>query len=115
MKKIFYVHLFHILFIGWLFLYVGIMKTSILPFMYQILLILGLFLVLYHSFKAFILLKSGKNPWINLFHIFIIAPLLIYIGWKGKNTNSFYFELLLMLGFASVGYHGYYLFLDGFS
>jgi len=113
MNKIFYVHLFHILLVGGLFLYVGIIKTKIPSWMYPFLTILGIFLILYHGYKAFKLLTSGKNPWVNLFHIIIVAPLLIYIGCKGKNTPYYYFEFLLMLGFASIGYHGYYLYIDG--
>jgi hypothetical protein len=36
--------------------------------------------------------------------------LLIYIGYNGDKTARKFFEILLMLGFASIGYHGYYLF-----
>lgn len=112
MNKLFYVHLFHILLIGGLFIYVGIMKTKIPSWMFPFLTILGVFLIFYHGYKATILLKSRKIPWINLFHLIIVAPLLIYIGINEKNTPYYYFEFLLMLGFASIGYHGYYLFLD---
>jgi len=35
--------------------------------------------------------------------------LLIYIGYYKDKTQRLYFEILLMLGFASIGYHGYYL------
>jgi hypothetical protein len=35
--------------------------------------------------------------------------LLIKIGYDGNKTSRKYFELLLMAGFASIGYHGYYL------
>lgn len=46
-----YVHLFHILFVGSLFLYVGINRTSIPTLMYPILLGLGVFIIFYHSYK----------------------------------------------------------------
>jgi len=104
-----YLHLFHIFFVGGLFLYVGIVKTNIPIFLYNFLLILGIVIIIYHSYKVFIKLKNGKNPWINYFHIFIIAPLLIYIGINREKTKRFYFELLLMLAFADIGYHSYYL------
>ena len=113
MEKIFYVHLFHILIIGGLFLYIGIRKTNIPSFMYPILVGLGIILIIYHGYKSYKLFKLGKIPWINLFHVIIVAPLLIYIGLHGKKTPYYYFEFLLMLGFASIGYHGYYLFVDG--
>jgi hypothetical protein len=104
-----YVHLFHILIVGSLFLYVGIYRTSIPIFMYPFLLGLGLIIIFYHIFKAYNYMKLGKGYWVNLIHIFIVGPLLVYIGYNRENTARLYFELLLMLGFASIGYHGYYL------
>ena len=105
-----YVHLFHILIVGSLFLYVGIYKTLIPAFMYPILLCLGLIIIFYHIFKVYNYIKLGKGYWVNLIHIFIVGPLLVYIGYNKENTARLYFELLLMLGFAAIGYHGYYLF-----
>ena len=109
MNSSFFVHLFHILFVGSLFLYVGIMKTNISYIMYPFLLLLGIIIILYHGFKVYTKLKDGKNPWVNYIHIFIVGPLLIYIGLNKEKTQRFYFEILLMLGFAAIGYHGYYL------
>jgi hypothetical protein len=54
--------------------------------------------------------KDGKGIWVNLIHIFIVGPILIYIGYNGVKTARKFFEILLMLGFASIGYHLYYLF-----
>jgi len=109
MDSIIFVHLFHIFFIGGLFLYVGIIKNNIPGFLYNFLLILGIFILIFHSYKTFIKLKDGKNPWINYFHIFLIAPLIIYIGLNREKTERYYYELLLMLAFADIGYHTYYL------
>ena len=105
-----YVHLFHILFVGSLFLYVGIYRTSIPTIMYPILLGLGFVVIFYHIYKAYNYMQLGKGYWVNLIHIFIVGPLLVYIGYNGEKIARLYFELLLMLGFASIGYHGYYLF-----
>jgi len=107
-NKEFFVHLFHILIVGSLFLYVGIQKTNIPKKMFPALLVLGIVIVLYHSYKAYI----NKGYWVNLIHIFLIGPLLIYIGYYGEKVPRLYFELLLMFGFASIGYHGYYLLLS---
>ena len=104
-----YVHLFHILIVGSLFLYVGIYRTLIPAFMYPFLLGLGLIIIFYHIFKVYNYIKLGKGYWVNLIHIFIVGPLLIYIGYNGEKTARLYFELLLMVGFAAIGYHGYYL------
>lgn len=107
-----FVHLFHILIVGGLFLYVGIAKTSIPSIMYPILIGLGIIIILYHIFKAYKKLKDGKNPWVNYIHIFIVGPLLVYIGVNREKTSRYWFEILLMLGFSAIGYHGYYLFND---
>ena len=109
MNTNFFVHLFHIIIVGGLFLYVGIKKTNIPNLMYVILTILGIIIILYHGFKVYKKIKEGSNPWINYIHIFIIGPVLLYIGLNGEKTKRLYFEILLMLGFASIGYHGYYL------
>ena len=105
-----YVHLFHILIVGSLFLYVGITRNKIPSLMYPILLGLGLIIIFYHCFKVYNYINSGKRIYINLIHVFIIGPLLVYIGYNREKTSRKYFEILLMLGFASIGYHGYYLF-----
>jgi len=108
--KEFFIHLFHILIVGSLFLYVGIVKSSMPSLMYPILLISGIIIILYHGFKAYRLITLDKNPWVNYIHIFIIGPLLVYIGLTRETTKRLFFEILLMLGFAAIGYHTYYLF-----
>ena len=54
-------------------------------------------------------MKQGKAYWVNLIHILLVGPVLVYIGYNGEKTQRLYFELLLMLGFAAIGYHGYYM------
>jgi len=109
MESRLFVHLFHILIIGGLFLYVGISKTTMPSFMYIVLIILGIVIILYHGFKIYKKLIEGKNPWVSYIHFFYIGPLLIFIGLNKEKTHRLYFELILMLAFASIGYHSYYL------
>jgi hypothetical protein len=103
------VHLFHIIIVGGLFLYVGINREKIPKPLFSIILGLGLLIIFYHIYKAYKYLKEGKGIWVNLIHIFIVGPILIYIGYNKEKTQRLYFEILLMLGFAAIGYHGYYL------
>jgi hypothetical protein len=105
-----FVHLFHILIVGTLFLYVGIKRDKIPAYMYPFLLGLGIIIIIYHIYKTYNYIKTDKPYWVNLIHILLVGPLLVYIGYNRENTKRKYFELLLMLGFASIGYHGYYLF-----
>lgn len=98
------VNLFHIVLVG-LFFYVGIKRDKIPPAMFPGLVGLGIFVAAYHLFKA----SKKKDAWVNYIHIFLIAPLLVFIGLSKQETPRKYFEIVLMLGFAAIGYHGYYL------
>ena len=104
------VHLFHIIIVGGLFLYVGINRDKILKPLFSVLLFLGFVIIFYHLYKIYGYLKIGKGIWVNLIHVLIVGPLLILIGYYGEKTSRKFFEILLMLGFASIGYHLYYLF-----
>ncbi len=110
MDKHLFLHILHIFVVGTLFLYVGIKQTNASKLLLNSLLPLGIIIVLYHSYKAYIKYNTNTSIWVNLIHILLVGPLLIYIGYNAENTRRLYFELLLMLGFASIGYHGYYLF-----
>jgi len=112
--KLVIVHLLHIFIIGGLFIYVGINNTKIYSFIYPLLIFLGFYVLVYHFYRAYkaIITKKTAWIWVNIFHIIIVAPILLIIGFKGLDTPNFFYELLLMLGFASVGYHGYYLYLE---
>jgi hypothetical protein len=112
MESSLFVHLFHIIFVGGLFLYFGITRTNNSKQVLQGLLYLGLFIVFYHIYKTYNYVVMGKQYWVNLIHIFFVGPLLMYIGYYGEKTHRLYFEILLMFGFASMGYHSYYLFKD---
>jgi hypothetical protein len=111
MSKEIYVHLFHIIIVGILFLYVGMSRDNTIPILYPILLGLGIIIIFYHIYKTYKYIKDGKGYWVNLIHIFLIGPLLIYIGYNREKTSRKFFELLLLFGFSAIGYHGYYLFI----
>ena len=53
--------------------------------------------------------QKGESAWVNYIHFLIIGPLLVYIGYLGLETPRKMFEILLLLGMAAIGYHGYYL------
>jgi mannitol-specific phosphotransferase system IIBC component len=95
--------------VGPLFLYVGIEATTIPQIMFPILLGLGAFVIAYHAYLAYKKTMEGKSAWVNYFHALIVGPLLVYIGYTGKETSRKFFEILLMLGMAAIGYHGFYL------
>jgi hypothetical protein len=109
LDKLTIIHLFHILLVGPLFLYVGIKRETIPKLMFPFLLVLGAFITLYHMYLAYNKFKQGQSAWVNYIHFLIIGPLLVYIGYQGLETSRKFFEILLLLGMAAIGYHGYYL------
>lgn len=100
----------HILIIAPFLLYVGIQRAAIPGWIYTLLLVLGAFIFLYHGYKAYIrIIKGSTYAWVNLIHVIIVAPLLLFIGFKGRESPRYAYELLLMVGFAALGYHLYSL------
>lgn len=103
-------NLFHIFFVVPFFLWVGISRSNIPESVYAVLLALGIFITLYHGFKAYRrFLAKSSYIWVNLIHMIWIGPLLMYIGANKKDTPRSAYELLLLSGFAALGYHTYEL------
>jgi len=102
--------IFHLFIVVPFLLYIFIQRAATPDYIYNILLIVGLFILVFHTYKA--LLRYSANSiylWINLIHIILIAPLLIYIGFNAKKVSSPAYELLGLLTFAAFGYHLYSL------
>jgi hypothetical protein len=97
--------LIHIMVIGVLLLYIGVMGFATHPYVFILSFALGVFIILYHGYRAY----QNKAAWINLAHIFIFAPLFLYVGWKKENTEKCFFQLLAILGFGVIGFHSYKL------
>lgn len=105
--------LFHIFAVVPLFLYVALSRANTHPQVYQLLFGLGIVLILYQSYKAFTRYFTGSSYlWVNLIHVLMVAPLLIYIGIKQKETPRPVYELLALVSFAALGYHMYSLVLQ---
>ena len=102
----FIIALFHIFIVVPFFMYIFVQRGATPEYIYNILFFVGLFILVYHTYKS--LLRYSTNSlslWINLIHVFIIAPLSIYIGYYGKKTNRSAYELLGLITFAALGYH----------
>jgi len=101
--------LFHVAAVGPFFLYTSLNAGSLPAYFYTLLLTLGVVLALYQSYKAYAKYTSGSQDYvINLFHVAVVAPLLLYIGYQKPGEHDFSYQLLLMLAFAVIGYHGYW-------
>ena len=105
-----YLSLAHIFIFAAFLIYIGIVQAKMPEMLYPIILVFGVIVILYHVYKAFLV----KDAWINYIHIFIVGPLLVFIGLYRKGTPTKIFELVLMVAFAALGYHGYKL-INGFN
>jgi hypothetical protein len=90
----------HIIFFAPPLLYIGLQRASTPLWVFQALLIAGLFILLFHISRL-----VGSGSYINAIHVFLIAPLLIAIGWKARNSPRALYEMLLMVTFALIGWH----------
>jgi hypothetical protein len=107
MHKMYYI--FHVLFAAPLLIYIGIQGAKAPTWMYGLLGVLVLGIVGYHGYRAYQKIADGRSAWINWIHILLLAPVLGYIAVYQKDTERRVFEMAMMLGFAALGYHGYYL------
>ena len=97
---------FHIFFVVPLFLYIGLQRAATPEWLYNILFGLGVLLFVYQGSKAVMRYMTGSSAlWINVFHVLIVAPLLLWIGYYGKKTERPAYELLLITAFGALGYH----------
>ena len=103
------IYLFHIFLVAPLFLYIGLARNTVPDVIFSILGFMAAIIFLYHGYQAYKKLSEGKSAWINWIHIFLIVPLLAILARFKKEASRRYFEMLLLLGFASLGYHGLYL------
>ena len=104
--------LFHIFLVVPFLLYVAILRSSIPQWVFYMLTVLGLVILVYHTYKIVLKWSTSPSVWVNIFHVLAVAPLLIYIGTMGMGTPRWAFEVLAMEGFAALGYHLYYLVLN---
>lgn len=105
--------LFHIFAVVPLFLYVALSRTNTPHALYTTFIVLGFIILVYHAMKAFRKFLAGSSSlWVNLVHVIAVAPLLLFIGWKGKDTPRYAYELLALVAFAALGYHAYALILE---
>lgn len=98
------IHLLHLLLLGPALLLVGFGLTdNWIP--RPLLAVIGALITLYHIYRFYGNYSVGKPGWVNLVHILLVGPALMTYGITGDRWAR---EVILMLGFAAVGYHGYY-------
>ena len=100
----------HVVVIVPFLLWVGFNRAATPDWVYHVLFGSGMLIILYHGFKA-IGRYFAKSPvlWVNLFHVFLVAPLLLWIGYHEKKTERPAYDMLLIAAFGAFGYHLYKL------
>ena len=105
--------LFHVAVVSPFLIYVGVQRAATPDFIFNGLLGLAGAILLYHLYRAYSKFISGSSSlWVNLIHIFLVVPILVWIGYYKKETSRQAFEMLLLLGFSALGYHLYSLMLE---
>jgi hypothetical protein len=103
-------NLFHIVLVAPFFLWIGASRASLPDQAFTVCFMLGLFVTIYHAYKAYIRLSTMSIfVWVNVLHFLWVGPLLMFIGANKKETPRPAFELMLITGFAALGYHLYEL------
>jgi hypothetical protein len=110
MDAFFLIVILHVTVIVPFFLWVGFNRAATPEWMYSVLFGTGIIVLLYHSYKAIArLLAASPVVWINLIHVFLIAPLLLWIGYYAKRTERPAYDMLLLTAFGALGFHLYKL------
>jgi hypothetical protein len=107
-------YLAHALVIGPALLYIGFAPDTVPDSIYTALMFLGIFILGYHAYRAYTKVVAGGvgSAWVNWIHIFLVAPLLITVGYTKKDAPRRFFEMMMLLGFAATGYHAMYVVRD---
>ena len=93
----------HLLILAPLFIYLGYKDGQVQPWLYPVVLYLGIFVLLYHAYLTIKNYRSGNTMYIvNLFHALVIGPLLISVGLRKTNTGYPIPTLMLILGVGAL-------------
>jgi hypothetical protein len=108
MDVFFLIAILHVVVIVPVLLFVGFNRAATPEWVYNVLFGTGILVLVYHSYKAITrILAASPFLWINLIHVLLIAPLLIWIGYHGKRTERPAYDMLLIAAFGAFGFHLY--------
>jgi hypothetical protein len=94
-----YINLSHILFGGPLLTYIGYKKDKTETSIFKLLLVSIVLLFLYHGYKLFLHYTKHKYiSYVNLFHLLVLVPLLLYVYIRKEKVVYPTYDLLFILG-----------------
>lgn len=105
-----YINLFHIfVVVPFLFyIYYQQQNKTLSDSLCRFLLYLGILGLISHIYLCYQKISTNQECWrcwVNYVHIFVVFPLFIYIGSNCTKTERRYFEILMVIAFAALGYH----------
>ncbi|NBV77509.1 hypothetical protein EBR66_05080 [bacterium] len=102
--------LLHVAVIVPFLLWIGFNRAASPEWVYHILFGVGILIFVYHGYKAIgRYIASSPVLWVNVIHMVLVAPLLLWIGYHEKKTERPAYDMLLLAGFGALGYHLYKL------
>lgn len=108
MDVFFLIAILHVVVIVPVLLFVGFNRAATPEWVYNVLFGTGILVLVYHAYKSITrILAASPFLWINLIHVLLIAPLLIWIGYHGKRTERPAYDMLLIAAFGAFGFHLY--------
>lgn len=106
------INIVHVAVLAPLFIYVGIKGNKTPMLLFTTLLVVGVVVALYHSYRMFVTFKnSGIVPYlyVNLVHVLLVAPFLIYVGLNKNNSPPIVFHSLIIFAVLMILSNGYRL------
>jgi hypothetical protein len=110
MDAFFIIGILHVVLIVPFLLFVGFNRAATPEWVYNILFGVGLLVLIYHGYLSITRMIVG-SPYlhVNLIHVLVVAPLLLWIGYYGKRTERPAYDMLLITAFGALGFHLYRL------
>ena len=99
------INLIHILLVAVLFLYVGIKGKYTPHALYYVLLVLGILLVIGHTY--FLFKRPQYRKFLYVIHVCIIAPLLFALFYYKDDSPEWMYTVMNVFGVLVLLYHGF--------
>ena len=97
------IHLLHIIVSSPIFIYVGYDRGTGPKWLYQVVAAVGAIVLLYHAYLFADKYNNLKMvSWVNLIHILVIAPMLIYVGLNKNKVVYPFWQVCLVLGYGAL-------------
>ena len=99
------INLVHILLVSILFIYIGTHANFTPIALYYVLLVLGILLVVGHTY--FLLKRPQYRKFLYVIHVCIIAPLLFALFYYKDESPEWLYDVITIFGIIVFLYHGF--------